>query len=116
MNRAYRRPAADLIARKNAATRARTESAIARQNDLRARRLVRSEAIALAAEREARETDRANRRNRNRSLTLLVALAMGFLVPSVLLPLLPAGFASYSFVVIIIPDALITLYAYVKRY
>lgn len=68
-------------------------------------------------ERQETEDIRAIRRNRNRFITLVAALVMGFLVPYLFVVFsLPPSLQRYTFVITIIPDALITLYAYVRRY
>lgn len=72
---------------------------------------------AMAESRQVAEDTRANRRNRNRFITLLAALAMGFLIPWALAAFHASpSFQRYTFVIIIIPDAFITLYAYLRKY
>jgi hypothetical protein len=66
------------------------------------------------AERQAVEDIRANRRNRNRSLTLLVALVLGFITPT--LCAVTGIPTAYGFCMIIVPDAFITFYALVRKY
>lgn len=67
-------------------------------------------------ERQQIEDLRANRRNRNRFLTLIVALVMGFLTPIGLNAMGLVWLLPYAFAIILVPDALITAWAYVKRY
>lgn len=67
-------------------------------------------------ERQKIEDVRANRRNRNRFLTLLVALVMGFLTPLGLKVMGLAWLLPYAFAIILVPDAMITAWAYIKRY
>lgn len=79
-----------------------------------AHEVAQEEANKAINERQRTEDIRANRRNRNRFLTLLVALIMGFVTPTLCVFL---GIAiAYSFVVILLPDALITLYALIRKY
>lgn len=67
--------------------------------------------------RQELEDQRADRRNRNRSYTLLVALVMTFFVPFVLANVLHAPqVLKYATGIAIIPDALITLWAYIRKY
>lgn len=69
------------------------------------------------AETQATEDLRANRRNRNRTYTLIVALMFTFLVPYVVANILhDASLLKYATGIAIIPDALITLWAYVRKY
>lgn len=68
-------------------------------------------------ERQEREDLRANRRNRNRSLTLVVALLFTFAVPYIVANVIhDAPLLKYATGIAIIPDALITLYAYWRKY
>jgi hypothetical protein len=67
--------------------------------------------------RQAVEDERAIHRNRNRILILLVVLAMELIVPTLYgWHILPAIFVKYEVLAITAPDALLTVYAYVKRY
>ena len=67
--------------------------------------------------RQRTEDVRADRRNRNRALTLVVAVAMTFIVPYVVANIIGApGILKYSTGIAIVPDALITLYAYIRKY
>lgn len=79
-----------------------------------ARTIAQHEVSRATAERQAVEDMRANRRNRNRALTLLVALVLGFTTPTLCkmfgIPL------AYAFCVVIVPDAFITFYALVRKY
>jgi hypothetical protein len=68
------------------------------------------------SERQQIEDVRANRRNRNRFLTLLVALIMGFLTPFGLKTMGLAWMLPYAFAIILVPDAMITAYAYIRHY
>jgi hypothetical protein len=68
------------------------------------------------SERQEIEDVRANRRNRNRFLTLVVALVMGFLTPIGLKWMGLAWLLPYAFAIILVPDAMITAWAYIKRY
>lgn len=69
------------------------------------------------ARRQAVEDRRADRRNRNRSLTLVVALMFTFLVPYIVANVMhDVALLKYATGIAIFPDALITLYAYIKRY
>lgn len=66
--------------------------------------------------REYKEDHRADRRNRNRSLTLVVALAFTFLVPWFIADVLVVPtLLKFATGISIIPDAAITLWAYVKK-
>lgn len=72
---------------------------------------------ALDAERQKLEDTRANRRNRNRCLTLVVAVIFTFAVPWFVTSVLVAPqILKYSVGIAIIPDTLITLYAYYRKY
>jgi len=67
--------------------------------------------------RQAAEDIRANRRNRNRILILVVVLIMELAVPTLYgMHLLPAFFLKYEVLAITAPDALLTVYAYIKKY
>jgi hypothetical protein len=70
------------------------------------------------ADRERQEIEdvRANRRNKNRFITLIVALIMGFLTPIGLHAMGLAWLLPYAFAIILVPDAMITAWAYIKRY
>jgi hypothetical protein len=71
---------------------------------------------ALTTRKQA-EDKRANERNRNRILILVVVLIMELLVPTLYgMHLLPALFLKYEVLAITAPDALLTVYAYVKKY
>lgn len=73
-------------------------------------------ARALAAT-KADEDKRADRRNRNRTYTLIVALMFTFLVPFVVANIMhDVGLLKYATGIAIVPDALITLWAYVRKY
>ena len=76
-------------------------------------------AIVKAAEDERQEIEdeRAVKRNRNRILILVAVLIMELIVPTLYgAHLLPALFVKYEVLAITLPDALLTVYAYVKRY
>lgn len=63
------------------------------------------------------ENKRADRRNRNRTYTLLVALFMTFAVPFIVANVLHApAVLKYATGIAIVPDAIITLYAYWRKY
>jgi hypothetical protein len=82
--------------------------------DVTARDIARHEVTRTLAEQKAAEDARAGRRNRNRALTLLVALGMGFITPTLCAA---AGISiAYAFTVTIFPDAIITLYAWARKY
>ena len=67
--------------------------------------------------RQAFEDQRANRRNRNRSYTILVALLMTFAVPYVLADIFhAAAVLKFATGIAIVPDGFITLYAWIKHY
>jgi len=67
--------------------------------------------------RQKAEDQRANRRNRNRILILIVVLIMELIVPTLYgWGLLPAFFLKYEVLAITAPDALLTVYAYVRKY
>jgi hypothetical protein len=67
--------------------------------------------------REKAENVRANRRNRNRILILLVVLFMELIVPTLYgWHVLPAIFLKYEVLAITLPDALLTVYAYIRKY
>ena len=67
--------------------------------------------------RQAFEDIRANRRNRNRSLTLVVAVMMTFFVPWFVSTVVQdPQILRYSTGIAIIPDSLITFYAYWRKY
>jgi hypothetical protein len=67
--------------------------------------------------REKAENVRANRRNRNRILILVFVLIMELAVPTLYgLHLLPLLFVKYEVLAITLPDALLTVYAYVRKY
>jgi hypothetical protein len=69
------------------------------------------------ADAKALEDVRANRRNRNRTYTLVVALMFTFLVPYIVANILhDASLLKYATGIAIFPDALITLWAYVRKY
>lgn len=76
------------------------------------------EEIAASVKRTKQKEDkRADRRNRNRSYTLVVALVMTFAVPFLLANVLHLpSVLKYATGIAIIPDALITLYAYIRKY
>lgn len=60
------------------------------------------------------EDERANRRNRNRTLVLCVSILMGFLAPTLCARLhIPLA---YSFLCIIVPDAFLQLYSLIRKY
>jgi hypothetical protein len=67
--------------------------------------------------REKAENVRANRRNRNRLLILAAVLIMEMVVPTLYgVHLLPKIFLTYEVLAITLPDALLTVYAYVRKY
>lgn len=80
-----------------------------------AREIAKREVNAAITERQQAEDHRAVRRNRNRSLTLFVALGMFFIVPPIMQAVGLAAYLVYAPVIAIFPDALITLYAYIKK-
>lgn len=89
----------------------------ARYADETARTIARAEIARSRAETQATEDLRANRRNRNRTYTLIVALMFTFLVPYIVANILhDASLLKYATGIAIIPDALITLWAYVRKY
>lgn len=69
-------------------------------------------------ERQKIEDVRANRRNRNRLMTMLGAIVIGLAIVWTLPHLGPMGKAlePYSFIATVSLDTLLTLYAYIKRY
>lgn len=68
-------------------------------------------------ERQAAENLRANRRNRNRILILVVVLLMELIVPTLYgWGVLPVFFLKYEVLAITLPDALLTVYAYIRKY
>lgn len=85
----------------------------ARYADQTARTIARREVTTADAARQAVEDVRANRRNRNRFVALVVALLLGFLAPTICaflhIPL------QYSFCVVVLLDSIVTLYALVKH-
>jgi hypothetical protein len=73
--------------------------------------------IGADVSRQKTEDVRANRRNRNRSYTLVVALLFTFMVPYVVADVLQIpGLLKYATGIAIIPDTFITLYAWMKHY
>lgn len=67
--------------------------------------------------RQEAEDVRANRRNRNRILILVVVLLMELIVPTLYgWHMLPAFFLKYEVLAITAPDALLTVYAYIRKY
>jgi ferric-dicitrate binding protein FerR (iron transport regulator) len=67
-------------------------------------------------ERKLAEDHRAGRRNRNRGLTMLIAIIGAFCVPTLIVAggwvfLLP-----YATAFTIAPDCLVTLYAWIRKY
>lgn len=68
------------------------------------------------ADNKAMEDERAEHRNRNRALTLPVAIIMGLLVVTVMPAIGLAALMPYSFVITILPDAAITAYAWAKKF
>lgn len=87
-----------------------------RYADETAHSIAQREVATVLAQRQQAEDVRANKRNRNRSLTLIVALGMFFIVPPGMQALGLAAYLVYAPVIAIFPDALITLYAYIKKY
>lgn len=88
-------------------------------NQMRAQQAVIAQDVALKHDndRQATEDTRANRRNRNRFLTLLVAVIMTFVVPYVVANIIQQpAILKYATGIAIFPDALITAYAYWKKY
>lgn len=82
-----------------------------------AREIAKEEIAASVKRQKNSEDGRADRRNRNRAYTLLVALVMTFAVPFLLANVLHApGVLKYATGIAIIPDALITLWAYIRKY
>ena len=70
----------------------------------------------LTARKQA-EDQRANARNRNRILILVVVLIMELAVPTLYgMHLLPSFFLKYEVLAITAPDALLTVYAYIRKY
>jgi hypothetical protein len=68
-------------------------------------------------ERQQAENIRANRRNRNRILILIVVLIMELAVPTLYgMHLLPSFFLKYEVLAITVPDAALTVYAYIRKY
>lgn len=73
--------------------------------------------IAADMERQKLEDVRANRRNRNRSYTLVVALLFTFCVPYIMANVMHnVGLLKYSTGIAIVPDTFITLYAWMRHY
>lgn len=73
------------------------------------------------ADRQLIEDVRSVRRNRNRMWTLLVALLLGFIVTYTLSndvfgPWASNTFGPYSFVITVLLDSGLALYAYIRRY
>lgn len=73
------------------------------------------------ADRQEIEDVRSIRRNRNRMWTLLVALLLGFIVTYTLShdvfgPWASHTFGPYSFVITVLLDSGLALYAYIRRY
>ena len=66
--------------------------------------------------RQSSEDKRANRRNRNRAYTLLVALAFTFIVPVALTEFGMVGLLKFATGISIVPDAAITAWAWIKKY
>jgi hypothetical protein len=67
--------------------------------------------------RQAVEDVRANHRNRNRIYILLTVLVMELIVPTLYgMHLLPKFFLTYEVLAITLPDALLTVYAYLRKY
>lgn len=82
-----------------------------------AREIAKEEIASSVKRTKGQEDHRADRRNRNRAYTLLVALVMTFLVPFLLANVLHApAVLKYATGIAIVPDALITLWAYVRKY
>jgi hypothetical protein len=67
----------------------------------------------IAAAKRA-EDHRANRRNRNASLTMIIALIMALWGPT-LLPMLGLSVA-YASLAIIVADSIVRAWAFIKRY
>lgn len=81
--------------------------------------LVATEVERVEAVSKAAEDTRAMARNRNRMLTLFVTLLAEIIMPIVVLPHLPipATFAAQAMILLItLPDAAITFYAYLRKY
>ncbi len=67
--------------------------------------------------RQVAEDKRANHRNRNRLLILLTVLILELVVPTLYgWHMLPSFFLKYEVLAITAPDALLTVYAYVRKY
>jgi hypothetical protein len=67
--------------------------------------------------REARENKRANHRNFNRELMLVMTILIGFvIVYASAHGILPKSFTPYSFVITVMMDLVLTTYALVRRY
>ena len=82
-----------------------------------AREIAREEIAASVKRTLQSENKRADRRNRNRTYTLLVALFMTFAVPFIVANVIHApSVLKYATGIAIIPDACITLYAYWRKY
>lgn len=78
---------------------------------------VTEEVTRVLAERQAAEDVRANRRNRNNLLKLLVVLAMELVLPTLIsLHVVPIWMVTYEVLVITAPDIALTVYAYFRRY
>lgn len=90
-----------------------TESDVAGDFDNRLMELVNGAVEA----REERENMRANARNRNRLLIMLAVLAMELIVPTLYgWHVLPTLFVKYEVLAITLPDLLLTVYAYLRKY
>lgn len=82
-----------------------------------AREVAREEIAASVKRTLQSENHRADRRNRNRAYTLVVALVMTFAVPFILANVLHApSVLKYATGIAIVPDAMITLWAYWRKY
>jgi hypothetical protein len=94
-----------------------TDRVLSGEYDDRFRKIANGAVVEVLKDREAAENLRANRRNRNRILILIVVLIMELTVPTLYgMHLLPALFLKYEVLAITAPDALLTVYAYVRKY
>lgn len=77
------------------------------------------QAASAVQDRAQFEAVRAVHRNRNRLIALLVVLLSELLLPIIVLPYIhvPPHYANQALILLItIPDAFVTLYAYIRRY
>lgn len=77
---------------------------------------VRREEQEKAQSAKAEEDKRANHRNFNRLMMLVVAMVWSFIAPTLMIALWGPGSLKYSLFVTILPDACLTVYALIRKY